>query len=49
MHTADMEGHWGSWMSDMEYRVADIAPHCSVGEAYRYDGAGLDLSCKILE
>jgi CubicO group peptidase (beta-lactamase class C family) len=49
MHTADMEGHWGSWMSDMEYRVADIASYCTVGEAYRYDGAGLDLTCKILE
>jgi CubicO group peptidase (beta-lactamase class C family) len=48
-HSAGMSGHWGSWMSDMEYRVADLAPHYECLVKYEYDGAGLDLSCKILE
>jgi len=48
-HTAGMSGHWGSWFSDMEYRVADMAPYYEFRKRYEYDGAGLDLSCKILE
>jgi len=48
-HTAGMSGHWGSWFNDMEYRVADMAPYYEVRKRYVYDGAGLDLSCKILE
>jgi len=48
-HTAGMSGHWGSSYSDMEYRVADMAPYYEVRKRYDYDGAGSDLSCKILE
>jgi len=48
-HTGGMSGHWGSSFSDMEYRVTDMAPYYDVRKRYEYDGAGLDLCCKILE
>jgi CubicO group peptidase (beta-lactamase class C family) len=48
-HTAGMQGHWGSWFSDMEYRVMEMTPFYEVGAKYQYDGAGLDLCGKILE
>ncbi len=48
-HTAGMSDHWGSRHSDMEYRVADMTPYYEVRKRYEYSGAGMDLSCKILE
>lgn len=48
-HTAGLQGHWGSWFSDMEERVADTTPFYNVGKEYIYDGAGMDLGMKILE
>jgi CubicO group peptidase (beta-lactamase class C family) len=48
-HTAGFRGHWGSWQSDMEYRVAEKIPFYTVGEQCAYEGAGLDLACKCLE
>jgi len=33
----------------MEERVAEISPLCKVGDRYVYDGAGMELGCKILE
>jgi len=49
MHTAGLRGHWGSWMSDMEYRVAEKIPYYTVEKQCAYDGAGLEVSCKVLE
>jgi CubicO group peptidase (beta-lactamase class C family) len=49
MHTASLRGHWGSWMHDMEYRIAEKIPFFVVGERCAYDGAGLEVACKVLE
>ena len=48
-HTAGMDGHWGAGANDMEERVAGMASHYDVGGGFHYDGAGLNLACKILE
>lgn len=50
-HTSGIAGmaHWGDEMNDMEERMAMMVPTLKVGEAYAYNGAGLELACKILE
>jgi CubicO group peptidase (beta-lactamase class C family) len=48
-HTDGFEGHWGSWMHDMEERIAMKVPYYQVGTLYKYNGTGMDLGCKALE
>jgi len=48
-HTSGFRGHWGAELNDMEERVANLLPHLSVGTAYQYNGAAMDLTTKILE
>jgi CubicO group peptidase (beta-lactamase class C family) len=48
-HTADLEGHWGDRMHDMEEVFALHYPLLKIGAKHRYNGAGYALGSKIIE
>ena len=48
-HTDGLDEHWGNDASDMEERMAALAPYLEVGKFYRYNGTGLELGAKVME
>ena len=48
-HTSGLWGHWGDDQADLEEILAEHYPYLAVGQAYEYNGTGLNLGCKIME
>ena len=48
-HTADMWGHWGDDVNDLEHLVAEYATHLAIGAKHQYNGMSLALASKVIE
>jgi CubicO group peptidase (beta-lactamase class C family) len=48
-HSDDLDWHFGSGSNDMEERMTPLLPLLKVGREYRYNGTGMELTCKALE
>jgi CubicO group peptidase (beta-lactamase class C family) len=48
-HTADMEGHFTDFQSDLEHVYGEAYPHLAIGKQHKYNGTSLAIGTKILE
>jgi CubicO group peptidase (beta-lactamase class C family) len=48
-HTADMEGHFTDFWSDLEHVYGEAYPHLAIGKQHKYNGTSLAIGTKILE
>ena len=48
-HTADMEGHFTDFQSDLEHVYGEAYPYLAIGKQHKYNGTSLAIGTKILE
>lgn len=48
-HTADMDGHFTDFQSDLEHVYGEAYPHLAIGKQHRYNGTSIGIGLKVLE
>jgi CubicO group peptidase (beta-lactamase class C family) len=48
-HTADMQGHFTDFQSDLEHVYGEAYRYLAIGKQHKYNGTSLAIGTKILE